>query len=244
MTSLTDTPSFGKPAELLVSEIFGPTFQGEGTSLGTLAGFLRLWGCNLACAERMPCDTPYTWDTTRFPRRENSAKRTLAEVGDELSKMDAELIVISGGEPLLQQKRLVPLVHHLIKEGKRVEFETNGTIAPARDLLIDGVRFNVSPKLSNAGGEESRRIVPEALSVLSSSGRAVFKFVVERVEDLDEVQQVVDSFGLSPVFVMPEGTSPDDVIRRGRELADPVIARGWSMTTRLHILLWKDERGR
>jgi organic radical activating enzyme len=36
--------------DLVVSEIFGPTVQGEGTSMGRRCGFLRLGGCNLDCA--------------------------------------------------------------------------------------------------------------------------------------------------------------------------------------------------
>jgi organic radical activating enzyme len=240
--SLSLTPA--RAPELLVSEIFGPTFQGEGASLGTLAAFLRLWGCNLACSDRMPCDTAYTWDTSRYSPSEYSSKRSIAEVGDELLSLGTPLVVISGGEPLIQQRRLLPLVDRLLAEGRRVEFETNGTMPPLPELLTDGVRFNVSPKLSNAGGEESKRIAPDALRVFADSGRAVFKFVAERESDLEEIQHLVDRFGLNPVYVMPEGITPETVIERARVLADPVIARGWSMTTRLHILLWKDERGR
>ena len=44
---------------LAVSEIFGPTHQGEGPSTGRLCGFVRLARCNLSC---LWCDTPYTWD--------------------------------------------------------------------------------------------------------------------------------------------------------------------------------------
>lgn len=240
--SLSLTPA--RAPDLLVSEIFGPTFQGEGASLGTLAAFLRLWGCNLACADRMPCDTAYAWDTARYSPSEYCSKRSIAEVGDELLSFGTPLVVISGGEPLLQQRRLLPLVDRLLAEGRRVEFETNGTIPPLPEFLTEGVRFNVSAKLSNAGGEESWRIAPDALRAFVDSGQAVFKFVAERESDLEEIQHHVDRFGLSPVYVMPEGTTPETVIERARVLADPVIARGWSMTTRLHILLWNDERGR
>jgi 7-carboxy-7-deazaguanine synthase len=44
--------------------------------------------------------------------------------------------------------------------------------------------------------------------------------------------------------VMPEGTTADVVLERGRALAEAVSARGWHLTTRLHVLLWGDERGR
>ncbi|MDQ3757733.1 MAG: 7-carboxy-7-deazaguanine synthase QueE, partial [Actinomycetota bacterium] len=34
---------------LVVSEVFGPTWQGEGPSVGRTAAFVRLGRCNLAC---------------------------------------------------------------------------------------------------------------------------------------------------------------------------------------------------
>ncbi|GII96721.1 7-carboxy-7-deazaguanine synthase QueE [Sinosporangium siamense] len=233
-----------REGNLIVAELFGPTLQGEGPSLGTHAAFLRLSRCNLTCSERMPCDSPYTWDTTRFDLRRESSRRSITGVGDELLLLDTALVVITGGEPLIQQKQLVPLVRRLVDANRRVEFETNGTFTPLPELLIEGVRFNVSPKLSNAGMSESLRIVPEALTALVGSGRAVFKFVASERSDLDEIEDLVQRYGLSPVYVMPEGRTPDAVITRARELADDVIARGWSMTQRLHVLLWSDERGR
>lgn len=42
--------------DLLVSEVFGPTVQGEGKHCGRIAAFVRLGGCNLHCRW---CDTPY-----------------------------------------------------------------------------------------------------------------------------------------------------------------------------------------
>ncbi len=55
---------------LLVAEVFGPTFQGEGFSLGCRAAFVRLGRCNLDCGQgagaTWACDTPYTWDWARY----------------------------------------------------------------------------------------------------------------------------------------------------------------------------------
>jgi organic radical activating enzyme len=48
---------------LLVAEMFGPTFQGEGPSAGQRAVFVRTSRCNLSCSW---CDTPHTWDWSRF----------------------------------------------------------------------------------------------------------------------------------------------------------------------------------
>lgn len=80
--------------------------------------------------------------------------------------------------------------------------------------------------------------------VTSVLGRAVFKFVAQAPSDLVEVDSMVDECGLDPVYVMPEGTDAETLMARMRELAEPVLARGWVLTPRLHILLWGDERGR
>ncbi len=79
---------------------------------------------------------------------------------------------------------------------------------------------------------------------MRDTGRAVFKFVVADASELDDVATVVDTFGLAPVLVMPAGTTPEEILDGGRKLADPVLARGWHLTTRLHVLLWGDERCR
>jgi 7-carboxy-7-deazaguanine synthase len=229
---------------LLIAECFGaskPTFQGEGPSCGHPALFIRLSRCNLTCTW---CDTAYTWDWERFDPREESERRTTGDLLAWALASPVELVVVTGGEPLLQQRRLIPLVHGLLSGGKRVEVETNGTRVPDPELLVNGVSFNVSPKLGNSGVAEDRRIVPAALEAFADSGRAVFKFVVRRERELDEVGSIVATFGLAPVYVMPEGATPQALVETTRALADAVAARRWRLTTRLHVLAFPETRGR
>ena len=68
---------------LVVSEVFGPTVQGEGPSAGRLCGFVRLGRCNLACDF---CDTGYTWDWDRY---DAAVELTEMPVGDVLAKLDS-----------------------------------------------------------------------------------------------------------------------------------------------------------
>lgn len=229
----------GTGAALVVSEVFGPTFQGEGPSVGQAAAFVRLGRCNLACSW---CDTPYTWDWDRF---DPAVELTTMAVDDVVARLDATgagLVVVTGGEPLLQQHRLPPLLEALRAKGRRVEIETGGTIAPSvPDGLVD--RWNVSPKLASSGMPAARRLRPEVLRAFAATGRAVFKFVVREPAELDEVAAVVDGCGLAPVWIMPEGTDEATVLRRLRELAPAVVARGWNLTPRLHVLVWGDRRG-
>lgn len=230
-----------REAVLAVSELFGPTLQGEGPSAGRPASFIRLSGCLLACRW---CDTPYTWDWTRFDRSAEQRRMPVADVAAWALGQPAGLVVITGGEPLLQARQLAGLVPALTGAGLEVEIETSGTLAPPPALAGEGVTFNVSPKLANSGMPAARRIRGEALRALAGSGRARFKFVATGLGDLDEIAGLREAYGLDPVWVMPEGTTSAAVLDGMRLLADEVIARGWHLAPRLHVLLWGDQRGR
>jgi 7-carboxy-7-deazaguanine synthase len=238
-------PALGdtKP-RLIVAERFGvevPTFQGEGPSCGCPALFIRLSRCNLTCAK---CDTKYTWDWAQFDPRKESTKQSVADLVAWAASSSVDLVVITGGEPLIQQRNVAPLVRGLLAAGKQIEFETNGTIAPERALLVDGVRFNVSPKLESFGVDEGKSIVPAALQAFAACGHAAFKFVASSVGDLDRIAELADAYQLAPVWVMPEGTTAESITARTRLLADQVAARHWHFTTRLHVLAFADARGR
>jgi len=224
---------------LTISEVFGPTFQGEGPSVGHRAGFVRLGRCNLDCDF---CDSGFSWDWANYdPDKELSTSDTEA-VLRQLEGMHVDLVVITGGEPMLQQHGMVPLLEGCRERGWLVEVETNGTIRPA---VTDGLvtQWNVSPKLANSGIPLPRRCRPDVLRAFEATGRAVFKFVVTAPAELDEIAAMVDECALSTIYVMPEGTDAATVTRRLQELAEPVLERGWHLTPRLHILIWGDRRG-
>src|SRR2546430_2150398 len=218
---MTSAAKTSPSAPLTVCEMFGPTFQGEGPAAGTRAVFVRLSGCNRDCGW---CDTPYTWDWTRYNRAEQSQRMPIDQIVSWALNHDAKLMVITGGEPLLQQRRLLPVTTALAGAGWGVQIETNGTVSPTAQLVETVTAFNVSPKLANSGVPQRRRIRPDALKSFVVTGRAVFKFVVTGPGDLDEVGELVDRFGLHPVWIMPEGTGADTVLAGLRELADPVLA--------------------
>lgn len=230
---------------LAVAEVFGPTFQGEGPSMGRRCSFLRLSGCNLRCRW---CDTPYTWDWTgvtghAYDPAEERHRLDVDAIFGTIIGHGTDMLVVSGGEPLLQQRRLVPLLQRLAGRGMRIEVETAGTVSPSAELVEAVAQFNVSPKLENSGNAPSRRYRPAALDDLQATGRAVWKFVAVDPADLEEIGVLVQRHRLAPVYVMPEGTSAEAVIARSRALAEAVLARGWSLTSRLHVLLYGNRRG-
>ncbi|WP_239098639.1 7-carboxy-7-deazaguanine synthase QueE [Micromonospora qiuiae] len=226
---------------LLLAEVFGPTFQGEGPSTGQQAMFVRLSRCNLRCPG---CDTPYTWDTRRYDLREHTVAASVEAVIAQVLAAPPALVVITGGEPVLQQPTVTALAERLAAAGRRVEIETNGTIAPSSALTAVVDRFNVSPKLPSFAADGDQPINGAALAAFVATGRAVFKFVVIGPGDFDAVGDLAERYGLAPVWVMPEGTRSGRVVAGLRGVADETLRRGWNLTGRLHVLLWEDARGR
>jgi 7-cyano-7-deazaguanosine (preQ0) biosynthesis protein QueE len=224
---------------LVVSEVFGPTLQGEGPSAGQRAAFVRLGRCSLNCCW---CDTAYTWDWERYEPAAELRELAVDAVAERIRVMHVPMIVITGGEPLLQQRATIELLLQLPE--LRAEVETNGVHEPDAVLcdLVD--QFNVSPKLANSGIDRARRYKPDVLRAFAATGKAVFKFVVCEPDDLDEIDTMVAECELTNIWVMPEGRDAPTVVARLRMLSDLVVARNWNLTPRLHILLWGDARGR
>lgn len=227
---------------LRVAELFGPTAQGEGPHVGHVSAFLRLSGCNLTCSW---CDTPYTWDWTRFDRTLESRAEDVDKLVDALNSMAVERIILTGGEPLIQQNKLPPLLAQL---DHPVDVETNGTIGPS-DTLADLVDlFVVSPKVMPSAEQPfrsaSRARTLARFSELAQDDLAVFKYVARDMTDLLAIEEHVAEHRLAPVYVMPEGRNATAILDATRAIADAVVARGWRLSTRLHVLAWGDERGR
>jgi organic radical activating enzyme len=156
-------------------------------------------------------------------------------------------LVITGGEPLLQQRELAPLVAALKQEhGFYCEVETSGTIIPLPELARDIDQWNVSPKLSNSGNPLERREIPEALKFFARLPNTYFKFVMVEPSDTQEVCALRDRYGLpgGRIILMPEGQRAEVIQERGRWVSQACVKEGFRFSTRLHILLWGDQRGR
>ena len=147
---------------------------------------------------------------------------------------------------MIQQKKL-PAVLSLLSHFKSYQFEieTAGTLVPDIEMHRRDIQWNVSPKLEHSGNPYEKRFVPDALHALNAL-QANFKFVVQKVSDLDEVQDIANMIGIprNKVFIMPEGIEPEVIDLTAREIADAVLIQGWNFTTRLHVQLWGDERGK
>ena len=81
------------------------SLQGESSYTGLPCVFVRLAGCNLRCTW---CDSEYTF--------KGGARMALEEIESEVHHLspDGGLVEITGGEPLLQEREVVPLMDRLL----------------------------------------------------------------------------------------------------------------------------------
>jgi 7-carboxy-7-deazaguanine synthase len=99
-----------------VTEIY-KSLQGESTHAGLPCVFVRLTGCNLRCSW---CDTEYAF----YGGRKMAPEEVFSEV-ERLSPAGG-LVEFTGGEPMLQDRELVPLMERLLDAGYTVLLETSG----------------------------------------------------------------------------------------------------------------------
>jgi 7-carboxy-7-deazaguanine synthase len=99
-----------------ITEIY-KSLQGESTYAGLPCVFVRLTGCNLRCSW---CDTEYSFY--------GGKRMTPEHVFDEVQKLSpgGGLVEITGGEPMLQEREVVPLMQQLFDSGYKVLLETSG----------------------------------------------------------------------------------------------------------------------
>lgn len=240
------------------AEIFH-TLQGEGVGIGAPAVFVRLSLCNLHCVW---CDTDHTWNFKGTPWKhekdavpgyaKHSKEDVIIEMGvDEVAEtvrgFGCRRVVLTGGEPLLQEEGLVELMAELRGDGGEwfFEIETNGTNMPGEAFLAGVDQMNVSPKLANSGMAEELRIKGDVLDGLVATGKAWFKFVVQGEGDIAEILGLMGKAGIPPerVILMPEGRTVEEIDKVAGWLADRCRELGFRFSDRLHVRLWGDRRG-
>jgi 7-carboxy-7-deazaguanine synthase len=225
---------------LRISEIF-ESIQGEGASAGAASVFVRLATCNLRCSW---CDTRYTWDWSSYQYDDEVKRLAVHDVVARVVASRAPHLVITGGEPLLQQPALVELLAEL-SPMRYVEVETNGTLAPARELALRVDQWNVSPKLANSGEERERRILPAPLLAFRATGRAWLKLVIESDGDAAEADALIEEleWPKERVLLMPQAASREALLERAPVVLRLARDRGVGTSPRLHVERWGGRRG-
>jgi 7-carboxy-7-deazaguanine synthase len=251
---------------------YSGTFQGEGKLTGTACLFIRTSACNLRCAwvgldgNGSLCDTPYS---SHNPEKNQMDVDDIIQIVIENTQaQNIKHIVISGGEPTMQNKALEELTQKLNTLGYHITIETNATIY---DLNISKYShlISMSPKLAsstpwvanlkNSGVEykekwaerhERDRInIPVIQNYILD--REIFnndfqlKFVVATEQDIVEIEEILNQLvGWEPsdICLMPEGVDVNTLNSRTGWIAEQAIKRGWRFCPRLHIMMFGKNR--
>jgi 7-carboxy-7-deazaguanine synthase len=158
-----------------ITEIY-KSIQGESTHAGLPCVFVRLTGCNLRCSW---CDSEYTFT--------GGHRMTPEEVFEEVEQLSpgGGLVEVTGGEPMLQEREVVPLMQHLLDAGYTVLLETSGERPLGR--VPKGVVKIVDLKCPNSG--EPDTFDPENLDCLDSQDE--LKFVLSDRGDYEFARDFV-----------------------------------------------------
>jgi len=196
-------------------------------------------GCNLSCSW---CDSAFTWDSSRYDLSRELAYWPVQEVAEHALACRPGVVVISGGEPLLQQSSGAWTTLLDALAGHEIGVETNGTIAPTEDTLKRVSWVTVSPKLSHSGDPAWARINGDVLirwGQLALEYDIDFSFVIRDISDVTTIGSLVSGHGLpaKQVWVTPEGTSAMIVLNRLREVADAALTAGFNLSARLSALV-------
>jgi 7-carboxy-7-deazaguanine synthase len=217
-----------------ITEIY-KSIQGESTYAGLPCVFVRLTGCNLRCSW---CDSEYTFT--------GGHRMTMEAVVEEVEHLSpGGLVEITGGEPMLQEREVVPLMQRLLDDGYTVLLETSGERPLER--VPKGVVKIVDVKCPNSGEHDSFHM--QNLDALDSMDEV--KFVLSDRSDYEFARDFVARHHLvrrvnavlfSPAFSKDAGGPRDSshCLLDPRELsewmlADNVPAR---LSLQIHKFIW------
>ncbi len=236
-----------------ISEIFGPTIQGEGPLIGQPTVFVRTAGCDYRCAW---CDTLYAV----LPEYHDewilmSPPQIMARV-NELAGDSSVLISLSGGNPALQP--LAPVIALGRRNGHSFALETQGSVSQAWFAELDWLIL--SPKPPSSSMTTDWNALEACVEAAQGKPRCVLKVVVFKDADYSYAQTAAARYPALPVYLQVGNPAPliaanravadqpdvEDLMHRLRWLAGKVIADHWFAATllpQLHVLTWGNKRG-
>jgi len=189
------------------------TIQGEGPLMGRPMLFIRLSGCNLSCEW---CDTKYA--------QEDGKEVELGEVVDAITQSDLYYVCWTGGEPLLQVEDILMVTKRTMHKGHCLE--TNGTL-------------NIPH-----GAFDSIVVSPKDLDTAPPSNADYLKFVT-LPDDFNDIVSYVERHSIEreKVFIQPLCREGTDILKINKELWKMCVKEGFSLSPRLHIMMFGMKRG-
>lgn len=205
-----------------IIEIFH-SLQGEGPWIGMPCVFIRLAGCVEPYCEW--CDTKYALD--------EGFEAGIDEIIGHLKAFACNRIVVTGGEPFVQQDAIKVLHDVLIENSCLVQYETSGKAGIPH---LENSTIVLSPKR-----HEGRWLVSS-----DDVARADFvKFVYESAMSCDPIFEFISQHKINPekVYIMPLGANRQQQLALMSEVFEFCRVCGFNMTPRLHILCFDEKRG-
>ncbi|MGA2981935.1 MAG: radical SAM protein [Terriglobales bacterium] len=218
-----------------ITEIY-KSLQGESTYAGVPCVFVRLTGCNLRCSW---CDSEFSFHGGR--------KITLQEVLSEIARLSPTggLVEITGGEPMLQEREVIPLMEQLLDADYQVLLETSGERLLAR--VPKQVIKIVDVKCPHSG--EPNTFAMENLDALRSHDE--LKFVLTDRTDYEFARDFILNHGLAGrVHAILFSPAFDKAASGARDtshcLLDPQALAQWivadnapaRLSLQIHKLIW------
>jgi 7-carboxy-7-deazaguanine synthase len=202
------------------------SIQGESSFAGVPCIFVRLAGCNLRCTW---CDSEYTFTGGR--------KMAVEEVEQEVARLSPSgLIEFTGGEPMLQERELVPMMQRLLDRGYTVLIETSGE-RPLENVP-KAVHKIVDVKCPGSGEGGSFR----ESNLATLTGNDEVKFVLTGREDYDYARDFTRMHGLdkivnSVIFSPAFSKSPSAQRDASNAQLDPRVLAEWILQDGLDVRL-------
>ncbi|MHA1598920.1 MAG: 7-carboxy-7-deazaguanine synthase QueE [Alphaproteobacteria bacterium] len=225
-----------------VSEIFGPTIQGEGPLIGKPTVFVRTGGCDYRCDW---CDTLYAVLPEHADQWQEMQPDEILDRVKALTEGAPVLISLSGGNPAMHD--LEPLIELGKAEGFEFALETQGSLP--RDWFDKLDWLFLSPKPPSSG-EDIDWAKFDACVAAAQGPRIALKVTVFDDADFAFAQSAAARYPQVPVYLMVGSVAAeatDELMGRYRWLVGKVTDAGWFAATvlvQLHVLAWGNQRGR
>ncbi len=237
--------------DVLISEIFGPTIQGEGALIGQPSIFVRTGGCDYRCSW---CDSLHAVESAyRSDWRSMSTQKIWQKIY-ELSGGVPLMVSLSGGNPAIQPfGELIDLGH---QQGYRFALETQGSVAKHWFCELDVLVLSPKPPSSNM--ETHWNSFNACLEAAGGKPQSLLKIVVFDELDYAYARDTASRYPQLPVYLQPGNHTPPpgDSDQAAIDLAGlnerfdwlvaKVTADQWfeaRVLPQLHVLLWGNKRG-
>ncbi|UHS59234.1 7-carboxy-7-deazaguanine synthase QueE [Agrobacterium vaccinii] len=243
--------SAAKESPIRISEIFGPTIQGEGVLIGVPTVFVRTGGCDYRCSW---CDTLHAVDSEY---RDDWKPMSADAIWQEVKRLSGDkplTVSLSGGNPAIQP--LGSLIEKGHQESYRFALETQGSIAKDWFARLD--YLVISPKPPSSGMQTDWSAFENCLAAAGDRPHVALKFVIFDDADYRYAKGASARYPHLPVYLQPGNHTPpppeDDsavvdingVMDRMIWLVDKVSDDRWfdvRVLPQLHVLLWGNKRG-